>query len=299
MKKIFSFFVFVAMVVIPSFAMSLPASHVVSASWLNANAKDVVIVDLSPAKVFVKGHIPGSVNMPLHRDFFKGKMGSVKHLIDTPREIETVLSHAGISNNSTVVFVSHVKKATDYATMTRSLWTAWVYGLKTTAILDGGIEAWVAHGGKLTTAKTVVKPGHFTANRYLRADIAGIVDVESALVNKNVQLADAREPAHFLGKDKDKRLLRHGHIPGAKRVSLYFFQKKEGKLFKMVSADHVKSVLKKTGIALNKPIIAYCNTGHFASADWFVMKFIAGAKQVRNFDASMFGYSRTNLPLVK
>jgi len=299
MKKIFSILIFVAIVVIPSFALSVPSSHVASASWLSQNAKNVVIVDLSDAKTYAKGHIPGSVNMPLHRDFFMGKAGNIKHLIDTPKEIEEVLRHAGISNDSTVVFVSHVKKATDYAVMTRSFWTAWVYGLKNTAILDGGIEAWVANGNQLTMAQTIVKSGHFKVKSFSKADIAGFINVQSALVNKDAQFADAREPAHFLGKDKDKRLPRHGHILGAKRVSLYFFQKKEGKLFKMVSADEAKSIIQKIGIDLNKPIIAYCNTGQWATGTWFATKFLTGAKHVSNFDASMFGYSRTKLPLVQ
>lgn len=299
MKKFFSGLVFIAMMVIPLFAISVPSSHVVSAAWLNKNAKNVVIVDLSDAKVYAKGHIPGSVNMPFHRDFFMGKEGDIKYLIDTAEEVEKVFSNAGISNDSTVVFVSHVNKATSCAVMTRSFWTAWVYGLKNTAILDGGIEAWTASGEKLSSEIVAVKKGNFKAKSFSREDIASLVDIQSTLVNKNVQLVDAREEAHYVGKDTDKRLLRHGHIPGAKRVSVYFFTKKEGNLYKMVSAADAKAIFSKAGVSLNKPIISYCNTGHFASGTWFAAKFLAGAKDVSNFDASMFAYSRTSLPIAK
>lgn len=298
MKKFFSVLVLVAMAMIPSFAISVPKNHVVSAAWLSKNAKDVVIVDLSKPKEYAMGHIPGAVNIPKGK-FFLGHAGNIKGLIDTPAQISQLFSNAGISNDSTVVFVSHVKASKKYTDMTRGFWTAWVYGMKKIAILNGGIEAWVASGKKLTTAPAMTKKGNFIAKKFYASNVKSLVDIKSALVNKNVQLVDAREEAHFVGKDKDKRLTRHGHIPGAKKVSSYYFTKKEGNLFKMVSPAEVKAIFKKAGVALNKPIIAYCNTGHLATGTWFAAKFLAGAKNIADFDGSMWEYSRTTLPVAK
>ena len=298
MKKFFSILVLVAMMMIPSFAVSVPRNHVVSATWLAKNAKHVVIVDVSSPKGYAMGHIPGAVNM-FKGKFFLGRAGNIKALLDTPAQVSRVFSNAGISNNSTVVFVSHVKASKKYTDMTRGFWTAWIYGMKKIAILNGGIEAWTASGKKLTTAPTVAKKGHFVAKKFRGSNVKSLVDVKNALVNKNVQLVDAREEAHFVGKDTDKRLVRHGHIPGAKKVSSYYFTKKEGKLFKMVSPTEVKAIFKKAGVSLNKPIIAYCNTGHLATGTWFAAKFLAGAKKIADFDGSMYQYSRTTLPVVK
>jgi len=298
MKKFFSILVLVAMMMIPSFAVSVPRNHVVSATWLAKNAKHVVIVDVSSPKEYAMGHIPGAVNIPKGK-FFLGRAGNIKALLDTPAQVSRVFSNAGISNNSTVVFVSHVKASKKYTDMTRGFWTAWIYGMKKIAILNGGIEAWTASGKKLTTAPTVAKKGNFIANKFRGSNVKSFVDIKNLLVNKNVQLVDAREEAHFVGKDTDKRLVRHGHIPGAKKVSSYYFTKKEGKLFKMVSPAEVKAIFKKAGVSLNKPIIAYCNTGHLATGTWFAAKFLAGAKKIADFDGSMYQYSRTTLPVVK
>ena len=298
MKKFFSILVLVAMMMIPSFAVSVPRNHVVSATWLAKNAKHVVIVDVSSPKEYAMGHIPGAVNIPKGK-FFLGRAGNIKALLDTPAQVSRVFSNAGISNNSTVVFVSHVKASKKYTDMTRGFWTAWIYGMNNIAILDGGIEAWSANGNKLTTASTMVKKSNFIAKKFRNSNIKSLVDIESALVNKNVQLVDAREEKHFVGKDKDKRLVRHGHIPGAKKVSSYYFVKKDGKLFKIVTPAEAKAIFKKAGVSLNKPIITYCNTGHLATGTWFAGKFLAGAKNIADFDGSMYQYSRTTLPVVK
>jgi len=300
MKKFFSILVFVSLLVLPSFALSVPSNHLVTAGWLGKHLgdKNLVVVDVSSAKGFAKGHIAGAVNIP-KKMFFTGKAGSTKALLPTKSQIEKLFSNAGISNNSTVVFTAHVKKAKKFADMTRGLWVAWVYGMRDVAILDGGLEAWMASGKKLSTTPSMVKRGNFKATSMSTSDLKSLIDMQAALVNKDVQIVDAREMKHFVGKDKDKRLTRHGHIPGAKKLSAYLFAKKDGKLFKLVSANEAKNMIKKAGLSVNKPIIAYCNTGHLATGTWFAAKFLAGAKQIGTFDGSMWEYSRSTLPVVK
>ncbi len=295
MKKFFSVLVLAFVLALPSFALSVPSTHLVSGSWLAKNAKNVVIVDVSTPKVFAKGHIPGAVNIP-KKLFFEGYFGSIKHLLDTPFQIEKLFRNAGINNNSTVVFVAHVKRSVRYTDMTRGFWTAWVYGMKNIAILDGGIEAW---NGGLTTAMPMVKRGNFKAATNLNNSVRTWKNVYDALMNKSYQLVDAREMRHYVGKDKDPRLVRHGHIPGAIKVSAYLFARKDGKLFKLVSPAVAKAMVKKDGVPLNKPIITYCNTGHLATGTWFVLKFLVGVKNVGDYDASMFAYSRTSLPIAR
>ena len=274
-------------------AVNVPANHVVDAGWLAKNAKNVVIVDLSKPKDYAAGHIPGAVNIPKGK-FFQGKMGDIGHLLDNPAQVKDLFDKAGINNDSTVVFTAHVKKAKKYTDMTRGLWTAWVYGLKNVAILNGGIEAW---SGDLSKDATAPKAGNFTPKAFSTTDVKTWRDIYSAQINKDEQIVDAREMKHYEGKDNDKRLLKHGHIPGAKKVSAYLFAKKDGNLFKLVSADEAKKMIKDDGVDINKPVVLYCNTGHLATGSWFVMKFIAGAKNVGDFDGSMYEYTRTDNPV--
>lgn len=295
MKKLFSSIVLALVLALPLFALSVPSTHIVSAGWLAKNSSNVVIVDVSKPKTYAKGHIPGAVNIP-KKMFFLGYMGSIKHLLNTPYQIKKLFRDAGISNDSTIIFTAHVKKPQRYTDMTRGLWTAWVYGLRNVAILNGGIETWK---GNLSTKIPMIKRGNFAPIKLSTTDVKTWRDIYSALVNKDAQIVDSREMAHYVGKDKDRRLVRHGHIPSAKKVSAYLFSKKEGKLFKLVSAEKAKAMIKKDGVSLDKPIITYCNTGHLATGTWFVIKFLAGAKNVGDYDASMYEYSRSAMPVVR
>jgi len=263
MKKFFSSIVLAIVLALPSFALSVPSTHLVSAGWLAKNANSVVIVDLSKPKTYAKGHIPGAVNIP-KKKFFMGYMGSIKHLLNTPAQVQNLFRNAGISNNSVIVFTAHVKKAKKFTDMTRGFWTAWVYGLRNMAILNGGIESWK---GSLSTKAPMVKMGNFAPAKLSTTDVKTWRDVYSAMVNKDAQIVDAREMKHYVGKDKDKRLKKHGHIKGAKKVSAYLF--------------------------------SYCNTGHLATGTWFVTKFLAGVKNVGDYDGSMYEYTRTSMPVVK
>jgi thiosulfate/3-mercaptopyruvate sulfurtransferase len=44
-------------------------------------------------------------------------------------------------------------------------------------------------------------------------------------------------------------------------------------------------------VADDKPVISYCNTGHWASTNWFVLSEVLGKKNVRIYDGSMVEWS--------
>jgi thiosulfate/3-mercaptopyruvate sulfurtransferase len=285
----------------PLFALQVPSTHVVSANWLakHMNNSHIVIIDVRAPKDYAAGHIPHAVSMNKGEYFQKGAMGDIGHVLDTPKMITDVFRKAGLSNNSVIVFYSSNAAEKGYTFATREFWTAWMYGLRNTAILHGGIEAWINQKHPVSKAMVSPKMGNFAIKDMSLNAIATWPDMYYALGTKNVQLVDAREPAHFNGTDTDKRLMKHGHIPGAVEVAYFKFLKKHGDYYELVSSKEAKNILKMSKISLHKPIIDYCNTGHLASGDWFAIKFLAGAKDIRMYDASMYEYTRTNLPVVK
>ena len=51
-------------------------------------------------------------------------------------------------------------------------------------------------------------------------------------------------------------------------------------------------------VADDKPVISYCNTGHWASTNWFVLSEVLGKKNVRVYDGSMVEWSaKKELPI--
>jgi thiosulfate/3-mercaptopyruvate sulfurtransferase len=285
----------------PVFALQVPSTHVVSAKWLakHMNNPHLVIVDVRAPKDYAAGHIPHAINVYKGEYFQKGFIGDIGHVLDAPEMITDVFNKNGLSNDSVIVFYSSNASQKGYTFATREFWTAWMYGLKNTALLHGGIEGWIAQKHPVSKEMTSPKMGNFKIQDMSLDAIATWPDIYQALATKQVQIVDAREPAHFNGTDTDKRLMKHGHFPGAIEVAYFKFLKKRGNYYELVTPNEAKKVMKTSKVSLSKPIIDYCNTGHLASGDWFAIKFLAGAKNIKMYDASMYEYTRTDLPVVK
>ncbi len=90
----------------------------------------------------------------------------------------------------------------------------WV-GHDAVAVLDGGLQAWVAHGGSTSQGD---EPSHFQSNFELRESLRQLVtaaEVEQRLSESDQQiLIDARAPARYRGEVEPLDPVA-GHIPGA------------------------------------------------------------------------------------
>ena len=78
--------------------------------------------------------------------------------------------------------------------------------------------------------------------------------------------------------------LRGGHIPGAKSVPWARATNEDG-TFKRY--EELKNLyVKEQGLNVNDDIIAYCRIGERSSHTWFVLSYLLGFKNVRNYDGS-------------
>ena len=282
------------------FALSIPKNHVVSTSWLqkHINDKNIIIIDTRKEKLYKRGHIPRAVNLS-KKVWFKGQLGSVPKLYDTPAQVEELFSKAGITKESTLVFYSSGIKNKDFADAASGVWTAWIYGLKKSVILNGGFAKWTAEKKKVDLKIPTVTPSDFEVESFDSTDVASLKDIIQAIYDDNIQITDARVAKFYRGEDKKEELKRHGRIPTAKLTPIIRQVKKVGNHFEFLSKEKSRKTLKNGGfgIDLKKPLIVYCNTGHKARGVWFVAKFIDGMKNVKVYDGSMVEYSRTLLPV--
>ena len=74
----------------------------------------------------------------------------------------------------------------------------------------------------------------------------------------------------------------YGHIPGAVNLdSASFYDPVTNRL-------RPKAQLARIAASLPPgPVVAYCNTGHWAATDWFVLSVVLGRPDVRLYDGSM------------
>jgi len=278
----------VTMAVAPASA----ADPLVDVDWVKANiGKDgVVFVDFREKTDFLRGHIPGSVNGNYAKDGWRVAEGNVPGMMPKdPAKLAAAIGAMGIDNATHVVLVPPGNDSTDMGIGTRVYWTFKVLGHDEVSILNGGFAAYTAEkkdgnpvnpldkGAAAPTAKT------FTAN--LRQDMLVTMDEVKKAKESGIILVDARTADQYLGINRHGKSTASGTIPGAINLPQTWATENGGGKFR--SADAMRKLYAAAGVDPSAPQIAFCNTGHWASMDWFVSSELLGNKSAKMYDGSM------------
>jgi thiosulfate/3-mercaptopyruvate sulfurtransferase len=282
----------------PAQAVSAPATLTAPAPLVNAaelktllGQPGVRVLDIRADKDYAGGHIPGAVNTPYGK--YRGPKENPGQL---PAEaaLTQVLQAAGVDRDSHVIVVHAGTDHTDFGAAARVYWTLKVGGLTRLSILDGGTKAWKGAGGALETTVPQVAPSQF-AYRYDQEQIVTSEELAAALQSSSTPLlVDARPPKFFAGEARTDAAARYGTLPGAKSFDNAQFFPKGGTTLK--PASELKALVALSG-ADAAPAVSFCNTGHWAATNWFVMSEIAGNKAVKLYPASVVEWSQAERPM--
>ena len=137
----------------------------------------------------------------------------------------------------------------------------------------------------------VPSPAIFSAtiDKSILAQASEVEKLESS----GATLIDARPASFYTGKEKVPASQAYGHIPGALNLdSAEFYDDKTNRL-------KPKAELAAAAVHLpNGPSVAYCNTGHWAATDWFVLHELLGRSNARLYAGSMVEWtSNTSRPV--
>ncbi len=268
-----------------------PYAHpevLVETNWVAQHLSDPTVriaeVDYDPAANYDLGHVPGSVlfdwrkdiNDPLSRDLLSA--GALEALFQRSGiHPETVLVLYGDFNNWFAAF---------------AFWVFKYYGVRDVRLMNGGRKKWIGEDRPLT--KEVPNParGAFRAQRpderlraYLDQVKAALPDVKA----RKVALVDVRGPKEFSGEVTappeypNEHAQRGGHIPGAVNVPWAQAVNEDG-TFK--SAAELRQLYLAKGVTPETPVITYCRIGERSSHTWFVLRYLLGFPDVRNYDGS-------------
>lgn len=265
----------------------------VSVDWLAQHRSDpqVVILDVRSAidgggaEAYGRGHIPGSFHSDYDKAGWRVTRGGVPFMLPTVPELEKLIGELGIDEDSHVVVVPAGVHNTDFGAAARVYWTLKVAGVTRLSILDGGYAAWVNAGQAIDSGSNRPAPKIFTASLD-KSLIAESGDVERIEQYGGATLVDARPASFFDGKVKAPAAQAYGHIKGAVNVdNAAFYDAAAQRLKPKADLERIAAKIPQG------PAVSYCNTGHWAATDWFVLSEILGRKDVRLYYGSMVDWT--------
>jgi thiosulfate/3-mercaptopyruvate sulfurtransferase len=261
-----------------------PASYrtLISAEQLRnllASGVDVAIIDTrfdladpaSGERAWNEGHLPGSIYLHLDRDLCSATTGPDgvfrgRHPLPERRAFAKTLSRCGITPATQVVALD--AQGGVYAS--RLWWMLRWMGHANAAVLDGGLSAWTAAGGPLTTAA----PTRATAPEFPeRPSLVATIDANT--LNRRLgtlALVDARAGERFRGEVEplDKAA---GHIPGA---SNRFFKVNLGADGRFKPADQLRAEFTELlGARPASEVVHQCGSGVTACHNLLAMEHAA------------------------
>jgi thiosulfate/3-mercaptopyruvate sulfurtransferase len=227
------------------------------------------------------GHIPGAVKIDWQADL---QDSVLRDYIDKPR-FEKLMARAGIANDTTVVFYGD--KSNWWACY--ALWTFALFGHEKAVIMNGGRQKWIEEGRPLSKDAPAYPATKYLARERDDKRIRAFREEVMKQIERRLPLVDVRSPQEYSGEllhmpgYPQEGALRGGHIPGAKNIPWAKAAREDG-TFK--TAQELKDLYQSQGITPDKDIVAYCRIGERSSHTWFVLTFLLGYPNVRNYDGS-------------
>lgn len=229
------------------------------------------------------GHIQGAVHIDWRADL---QDQTIRDYV-SPTQFADLCARHGISNDTTVVFYGD--KSNWWACY--ALWTFRLFGHEKVKIMDGGRDKWVSENRHLTRAVPHFVKRHYTpATERRDEEIRAFFDQTLAHSRVGMPLIDVRSPGEFRGEIThmpeypQEGVLRGGHVPGAASVPWKMAVNEDG-TFKSAAELHV-IYEEEAGLQPGQDVIAYCRIGERSSHTWFVLTYLLGYKNVRNYDGS-------------
>ena len=259
----------------------------VDTQWLMDHLNDptvrVIEVDMSP-EPYKNAHIPGAVFWNIFTDLL---IPDFSMNLD-PNAIEKLLSRSGISSETTVIAYGSYPNT--------GAWIFWLlktFGHDKVYVLNGGYQKWVAESRPLVSQLSNFAPAQYHAKspdanlRVLQPE------VHASLNRTDCVLLDVRTPEEYRGElfmmKPPEGTERAGHIPGAVNLEHILALNEDG-TFK--SPELLHTLYGSQGITADKEVFPYCAIGGRSACTWFVLKYLLGYPNVRNYDGSWNEWSR-------
>src|SRR5512146_1275466 len=270
----------------------------VSTDWVQEHLNDpqVRIAESNEDPLlYSSNHVPGAVevdwtrdlNDPIRRDYLD-------------REgFEELMRRIGATRDTTIVLYGDKNNwwATD------AFWVLQLFGHTNARVMDGGRLKWMKEPRPVTTDVPTYSRSQYQAPERDDQRFRAYRDQVLKHVQGKRPLVDVRSPEEYRGERlhmpeyPNEGALRGGHIPGALSIPWSRAVNPEDGTFKD-AAELRKIYLEENKLRPADDVIAYCRIGERSSHTWFVLHYLLGFKQVRNYDGSWTEWGNlVNVPI--
>ena len=236
-----------------------PLISVAALSQLLGTARGLVLLDVrwrlgidDGRGEYAAGHIPGAIYVDLESDLAGPPDEQAgRHPLPSPEAVEQAAARWGVRPDSVVV----VYDDNGGMSAARAWWLLRWIGHERVHVLNGGLSAWRAAGGELTTAETP-EPSAAPAAPRDRGSMP-TVDADDIVAGHVEVLLDARSTERFRGEDEPVDPVA-GHIPGAISAPTTENLGPDGC---MLSPDALRSRFEQLGASTGRRVAVYCGSG--------------------------------------
>jgi thiosulfate/3-mercaptopyruvate sulfurtransferase len=270
----------------------------VSTDWVADHLDDPgirIVESNEDPLLYPSGHIPGAVevdwtrdlNDPLRRDYLQRE------------EFKNLMRERGISNDTTVVFYGDKNNWwSSYA-----FWIFQLFGHDRAKVMDGGRLKWEQEGREMTSEVPTYETTDYRAPERDDSRIRAFRDRVLDHIGSGKPLVDVRSPGEYAGDllhmpdYPNEGALRGGHIPGAANIPWARAINPDDGTFK--TADELRAIYEgEAELSKGDEVIAYCRIGERSSHTWFVLTYLLGYGDVRNYDGSWTEWGNlVNVPI--
>ncbi|HWS81045.1 MAG TPA: sulfurtransferase [Rubrobacter sp.] len=269
----------------------------VSTQWVAENLDDTenvrIVESDEDVLLYDIGHVPNAVkidwvedlNDPLMRDYLD------------PEHFASLMAEKGISPDTTVVFYGD--RNNWWATY--ALWVFRLFGHENVKVMDGGRVKWEAEGREMSQETPSFPNAQYPTpqrdDSKIRAFREDVMAHLEKVRSSEGGLIDVRSPGEYRGEllhmpdYPQEGALRGGHIPGAANVPWARAANEDG-TFK--NAQELREIYEgEAGLSPDEDTIAYCRIGERSSHTWFVLSYLLGYDNVKNYDGSWTEWGNT------
>jgi thiosulfate/3-mercaptopyruvate sulfurtransferase len=266
-------------------------------TWMS-NGEAIVVIDTRSPEEYVKGHIPGAVNI---RDIFTYLANSDPEGIAAMQQMfAEAFGKAGLSGKERAVVYEDAMN-TGYGQSCRGYYLLKMLGYPLASILHGGLRAWIGMGFALSADAATPQPVVFP----FLADPSNVMvtkeEMLAALDDPAIVKLDVRDLEEWLGESSSPYgkdfCPRMGRLPGATWIEWYQMMDAEANPPLFRPGEAMRAAFENIGITPDSTVYVYCFKGARASNTYVALRE-AGVKNVKIYFGSWNEWSRDfSLPI--